>query len=1738
MQRQRAPSLPRRTHEAYGPVMRFQILGPLEVARERAPVPLGGPKQRAVLAHLIVRANHVVTADELIDRVWGDEPPESARNVLQTYISHLRGALGSERVEGRTPGYVLHLEPGELDAMLFEDLVREARKANGQSDRSASLLREALELWRGAAFADLATEESLAGEIARLNDLHLQALEERIGADIACGRHADILGEVEALTHEYRLRERLWGHLIIALYRSGRQTDALTRYQRLREILADELGVDPSPELQRLHERILQQDPDLELKGKALRGYRLLEPIGEGAFGVVYRATQPQIGREVAIKAIHPELANHPDFVRRFEREAQIVARLEHPHIVPLYDYWREPDGAFLVMRFLRGGSVEDLIAEGPLSVERAATLLDQIAAALAAAHRQGVVHRDVKPGNVLLDEEGNAYLTDFGVALDAGSPERTSGTMMRGTPAYLSPEQVRLESATPQSDVYALGVVLYEMLTGEHPFPEGSLSALLDRHLREPVPSLRDARPELPREVDQVIARATAKDAEDRFGDVLEVAAAYRVVVSAAGVGAPDPVSEIRNPYKGLRAFLEADAGDFFGRESVARRLVDRLSEPVEGARFLAVVGPSGSGKSSVVQAGLVPALRRGALPGSERWFVVDVLPGAHPFRELESALLTVAVEPPPSLLEELLSDELGLVRAADRLLPDPDAELVIVLDQFEEVFTLMPEGRERLHLLASLRAAALQPESRVRVVATLRADFFDEPLAIHGFGDLLAARTEAIPPMSPEELERAIVAPADRSGLAVEPRLLAAMIPDVVDRPGALPLLQYALTELAERRTDGVLTLEGYRRLGGVSGALARRAEQLLEAMNDTARDACRQMFLRLVTLGEGSDDTRRRVWRSELIPLAAPSVMAGVIDAFGRHRLLSFDRDPSTREPTVEIAHEALLAVWARLHTWIGEARDDIRTERQLSTAAREWLTSEEDESFLLHGTRLEQISTWASTTTIGLSPTDETFLRASITRRNEEIAREQARKDRETATLRRSTNRLRLLVAVFAVAALVAGSLTVIARNQSIRAERESRMATARELAAAVIANLEVDPERSILLALEAVRTTRSVDGTVLREAEEALHRAVQASRIDIRLNVPAAEVEFSPDGSLLATVGNPEASVGSPATRVEQEAFVWDTKTGERVLTLSGHSDHVWDVHFSPDGSRLATASEDGTAAIWDAETGERLLVLPGHAPGYLFSNFSSDGTRLLTTDAAGDVRVWDARDGDLELRFSSGARPVCAGGFSPDGTLIAAGTCGDPPWIGIVWDAETGDRVLTLRGHHQEIVDVAFSPDGSRIATASLDGTAKLWDASTGRRLLTLAGHGGWVLGVDFSPDGKLLATAGIDGTARLWDMATGRDELVLSGHTGLIGDVDFNPDGQRLATGSGDGTVRIWDVGPQGSREQATVALPAAVQSVAYSPDGTWLATSSLDGRARIWDASTGRRIRTFSGADASLEASFSPDGGTLATVGRSGPPILWDLASGDKLRSLSGAEGLILGVSFSPDGTMIAAGTGPTQRGTGQVLVWDASTGHLIEKLGELGPDTDHSITNLAFSPDSRLLAAASWDGHTRVWDVASGEERMDIPTRGFAIEVAFSPDGRLLGTANSGGTVTIWDVSNGTQLRSLTGHLGAVLGVAFSPNGEFLATAGEDNTTRLWNVASGRESLVLAGETLGLTDATFSPDGTRLAASSNDGTVRVYVLPIRELIDLARSRLTRGWTEGECQQYLHTESCPLAS
>jgi hypothetical protein len=415
-----------------------------------------------------------------------------------------------------------------------------------------------------------------------------------------------------------------------------------------------------------------------------IRGYELRDRIGEGDFGAVYRAYQTSMGREVAVKAIRPEYSNRPAFVRKFEVEAQFVAELEHPHIVSLYDYWRDPDGAYLVMPYMRGGSLAQALQRGPWNEGPALRLLGQVGAALSYAHRKGVIHRDLKPANVLLDEDGNAYLSDFGISAHltdkAGAPLTSSLT-------YVPPEELRGEPLTPESDIFCLAVLTFELLSG---------TRLTGRGV---VPSITGIRPDLPIELAEVLMAST----DDRPGmrpDRVEVfLRAVRQAIGADVVGvvndetSPLSAAPIRNPYKGLRAFQETDAADFYGREG----LMDELLEAVLHHRLVAVVGPSGGGKSSVVRAGLLPALRAGALTESRGWVITDMFPGSHPFEELEAALLRVAVEDPGALLDELRNDDRGLIRIIKRILPTDDTEMVLVIDQFEEMFSMVDDEETR---------------------------------------------------------------------------------------------------------------------------------------------------------------------------------------------------------------------------------------------------------------------------------------------------------------------------------------------------------------------------------------------------------------------------------------------------------------------------------------------------------------------------------------------------------------------------------------------------------------------------------------------------------------------------------------------------------------------------------------------------------------------------------------------------------------------------------------------------------------------------------------------------------------------------------------------------------------------------------------------------------------------------------------------------------------------------------
>jgi WD40 repeat protein/DNA-binding SARP family transcriptional activator len=1653
--------------------MDFRLLGPLEVVHERRPLPLGGPQQRLVLAHLVLQANQLIPAERLIDAVWAEQAPPAARGTLQVYVSRLRKQVGAERLRCRAGGYVLQAEPHEIDVARFELLVEQARSARTTDpDQAAAIYAEALACWRGAV-DDLDAQIATLPEVVRLETLRLAALEERIDVQLMLGRHTEVIAELEILTGAHPLREHLWSQQMVALYRCGQQGAALRTYQRARRTLGDELGMDPSPELQRLHLQILHHERALESFGVTLRAYRLIERLGQGAFGMVFRGRQTHIGRDVAVRVIHPRFANDPSFVRRFEAEAQVVARLEHPHIVPVYDYWREPGGAYLVMRYLAGGSLRRMLADGPLDADTTASIVDQIAPALDAAHRQWVVHRDIRPENLLFDEDGNAYLSDF-----ANLAARQTGT-----------------SATAATDICHLGLVAHEMLAG--------------RLSRSGPPS-----EEVPADVANVIDRATSDDPNERHPD----ASSFADDLRSALLGARHPTltaRAVRNPYKGLRAFAEADAGDFFGREQQVERLVGRLAErrsigagSVSG--FLAVVGPSGSGKSSLVRAGLLPALRAGAVDGSRDWFLCDMHPGADPFAAFRSALRRVAARPLPSELTDDSNRAADLIsRAASWALPGDDAELLLVIDQFEELFTLVGDERCRSAFLACLEAAVTTADGRVRVVVTVRADFYGHLLADRTLADLVRLRTEALVPMHVQELERAVAGPAERVGASLDPALVTQIVADVTDQPGALPLLQYALTELFDAGVRARSSPAVYHEVGGIAGALARRADRVLEGLSPAGRAAARRLFLQLITLGEGTEDTRCRVLRHEIVAREHdPAAVNAAIKAFGNARLLTFDRHPETRQPTIEVAHEALIRVWGQLHAWVEAAREDLRSERQLAAATRDWSDAGRDSSFLLSGSRLDRFVALVAHTDLALTPDEHALVTASVVERDRRRDQFEAQAARERALERRSVRRLRGLLAVFAMAALVAGGL-------SVRLSEQVQLSTARELAAAAVTNLDVDPERSILLALEAVTLSIAPDGTVLREAEESLRQAVRGSRLVRTMPQEGPGLAVSAEGSRMVTSGG-----SASAPRVT----VWDTASGDRVHELAGRAVGGTRLAFSPDDRSIVTTDDDGAVRLYDATNGEEVRSFLGHDGALGAPAFSADGRHLVTGGVDGTVRIWDVSTGEQRLTISELDHVPHNPMFTPDGARVAIAA---PDGV-VFHDAVSGEVVGRLDGLDHAVRSVAFHPDGQRVATAGVDGIARIWDLEAGTILRSFRTPSFLDI-VIFDRAADRIATGGHDGLARVWDVETGEQLLALAGHVGNVVNLAFTRDGEGLFTSGQDRATRMWDIGVAGARDWLTVPGATGIfTGVAFSPDGSRFAAPVDPAGVAVWDALTGTRIATLTGGKSKLTAvSFSPDGLRLVASSDLTPsPMVWEVETGRQLLQLVGHTGGVRTVAYAPDGRNIATGGHD-----GTVRLWDPDTGEEAARVSVGGEE----VFTLAWSPDAGSLAMGGVSGEVEVWDARTFELQWVMDAHAGAVEgLAFAGDRRLV-TSGGDALAKIWELGSAEDPVVLRGHQAVISGLDVSPDASTVATASDDGTTRLWDPVDGRELLTLSGHSQLVFGVSFSPDGRLLATASPDGTVALHLLPIDEFTELVRERLTRDLTQEECRQYLRLPACP---
>ncbi len=1339
-----------------------------------------------------------------------------------------------------------------------------------------------------------------------------------------------------------------------------------------------------------------------DLSGRAVKGFQLGEQIGSGGFGVVYKAVQPSIERDVAVKIILPKYANHPNFIRRFEAEAQLIARLEHPHIVPLYDYWREPDAAYLIMRLLRGGSLEDQLQAGPIPIEFVGQYIRQIGLALDLAHRYGIVHRDIKPANVLLDEEMNAYLADFGIAKYSEGTDRqasTDGSAIIGSLAYVSPEQIMAEPVRRPSDIYCLGILLYEMLTGKKPFSGPTPAAFIQQHLNELLPSIREHNPDLPPELDAVIHKATAKDPADRYQDAPALLAALEYGLSpnprtVSPIRPKSPVVElsaqeladVENPYMGLRAFGEADADHFYGRATLIQELFAKLSDQTDLARFLAIVGPSGSGKSSVAKAGLIPALRRGGLPGSENWFILDLAPGAHPWEEVEAALLRIAVNPPESLLGQLQAGDRGLLRAIQRVLPDDgETELVLIIDQFEEIFTLVEDEALREQFLNSLVTAVLDERSRLHVIATLRADFYDRPLQYVDFGDLLRQRTVSVLPMTPDELEQAIVNPAAQLGVRLEPGLAATIIGDVGDQPGTLPLLQYVLTEMFDGRNKNIMTWASYEAIGGLSGALAQRADEIYAGLDDDGRAVTRELFLRLTTLGEGGEDTRRRVHVSELGALL-PTVGAAdalnlhaesmnmVINEYGRYRLLTFDRDPITRESTVEVAHEAIMREWNRLRQWLHEARDDIRQERALARAAEEWKQHGEDASFLLRGVRLEQIENWLETTTLLQTPLQQTFTARSLEQREWERQAELARQEHEARLERRSRNFLRGLVAVFALAAIISAGLGLFALQQRQAALGNAAAAQNIALVAGsqtALANNDTDA--ALALAWQAVNL--NPDSAIAQaQLSEVAYTPGTVRRFAGHTDL-VGNVVVSPDGQTMLSASE------------DNTMLFWDLKTGQILKKFEGHTSAVNDVAFSPDGQTAASISNE-MGVIWDVQTGRVI----GQFADQNFSRiaFHPDGRSMVTSswDDRASFIQWDVHSGEVMQRFKVDTR-VEEIAFTPDGSAILYGSIDDGALR--LMDIHSGRIIHEMRANvgtgSGALQDIAISADGLRAISGFENSDMFLWNLEDGSLIRHYPIEGG-ATAVAFHPLKDTALVGGITGILRALDLETGEILQTFTGHNEIIPDLAFTPDGRYAVTASRDKTLRLWEL-ERGHTIRQFVPPGELAFEVDLSPDGQTALSGSTDGTVTMWNVETGEVIRQHTDDQPVMAVTYSPDGKT-ALIGTGyrfaqkiepGRVILWDTETGEVLRQFDGHPYAVFDVEFSPDGKQaISSGNGA------MAILWDVGSGQEIHRFDDYFEDSPYpgkSFWDVEFSPDGDTILASYGFGPIVIWDAETGEE-----------------------------------------------------------------------------------------------------------------------------------------------------------
>ncbi len=1468
----------------------------------------------------------------------------------------------------------------------------------------ADAAREALALWRGPALADVADEPFAAPEIRRLEELRVEAVELALDADLAAGHHLEVAGEIDAVVVEHPLRERLHAQRMLALYRCGRQAEALDAYREARSTLVGEVGVEPGPELRRLHEAILRQDPSLDVEVAPRELPRELDTA----------SAPPLAGRDDELAWLRAQ------WQRARAGEGALVALLGPPGI-----------GKTRLAAELAGV----VHGEGATVVYAAAAGAPDVA--LAAVARARRVRRPVL---LVADDADRA-----GAAVrDAVAETGGEACLVLATAEAAADLEATATCTLPP--LGAAAVRRIALLYADAPPPETLVEASGGVPGRVHELASAWARREAARRVDAVADRAAAGREQARALETElagSVAALQSTQERAEVLAARHHGSPVICPFKGLATFDVDDAEYFFGREHLVAQLVARLV----GAPLLAIVGPSGSGKSSALRAGLLPALAAGSLPGSDGWTPALFRPGAHPAREL---------------------------RRATRGLPG-DRRVVLAVDQFEEIFTACRDAHEREAFVADLVRQARDPGV---VVVALRADFYARCAEFPELARLVEANHVLVGSMAPDELRRAITRPAERVGLRVEPELEDALVEDVAGQPGALPLLSTALLELWRQRRGRELQLAAYRGAGGVDGAVARLAEDAFGRLEPPEQEVARTLLLRLADEGPDGAIVRRRVPLDELEPERDERV-ARVLDVLTERRLLTVSAG------SVEVAHEALLREWPRLRGWLEEDAEGRRLQRRLAQAARDWDAGGRDPGELYRGGRLASALEWRGTHEAALNATEHAFLDAG------ETASDRARR------------RVRLVLAGMLALVVLASGAALAALDGRDRARDEAQAAEAQRLGADAASESALD--RSLLLARQGIalddtpatqdnllaalrRSPAAVgvmrgDGDVLTAVDvDPAGRTIAVgdsngtvifldARTGRRLAEPhqsggvsrVVSLAFSPDGRRVASTGWDQRGGFT---------HLFEGRTGRHIARLDPQ-DPLFDfgdkVSFSPDSRVLVmqTRNEPGLPnrlLRWDARTG-RPLVHVQDIPGRKSVLLGYIGPRLITSSTEDGTTVMrDATTLDAVRRY-----PVTdsVAAISPARGLIAFGSRDGSVRL---LDTRSGAIEEASTRHDGAVTSMRFGADGRRLLTAGSDERLIVWDTRRFTPIEALPARGrGRLMDVAVARDGRTAYTAGRDGTVVAWDLDGARRLERPLKAVGAARTFAVTGLGSPIAASDGGGFVELVDgrtLRPSG-RVRVDREPPIGL---AVSPDGRTLASTTAPGGLSFWDLRARRRLGGVQTVHQGAWAlAFSGDGRWLAIGGAGAIAQLWDAR---RQRLAGSIERSVLDLSLSKDGATLAATIRGDTFGGGLDLysVPDLERIRTVRvPAGELG----------RFTQDGRSFVYGDLQGRVWILDTQTWKARgRPLRVQGSVIQADVSADGRRIATTYGDGTARLWDAASGRPIgAALPSTGGNILSTAFIRGGSELAVVTERGGY-VWDVRPAsweRRACAVAGRRL---------------------------------------------------------------